>query len=197
MYERLNKIGTWASIFWLGFMHVLWPFSGYHYYLIRLSELSLSKLITSHLKGLKKTDYIQICSCPCLQCNKSPTINADKTPLHFSQDWDCKMSSLPALLLFFLCGSLPTTLALPSTERHFKWEVEYIYWSPDCVENMMIGINGRFPGPTIRARVGDTIVVELKNSLPTEGVVIHWHGIRQVTDINDWAILATIGRSFL
>ncbi|OMO70931.1 Cupredoxin [Corchorus capsularis] len=37
-----------------------------------------------------------------------------------------------------------------------------------------------FPGPTIRAKAGDTIVVELTNRLHTEGVVIHWHGIRQI-----------------
>uniref|UniRef100_A0A2N9HSY1 Plastocyanin-like domain-containing protein n=1 Tax=Fagus sylvatica TaxID=28930 RepID=A0A2N9HSY1_FAGSY len=63
---------------------------------------------------------------------------------------------------------------------HFKWEVEYMFWSPDCVENVVMGINGQFPGPTIRAKAGDTIVVELTNKLPTEGVVIHWHGIRQL-----------------
>ncbi|OMO91452.1 Multicopper oxidase, type 1 [Corchorus olitorius] len=43
-----------------------------------------------------------------------------------------------------------------------------------------MGINGQFPGPTIRAKAGDTIVVELTNRLHTEGVVIHWHGIRQI-----------------
>ncbi|GKV01174.1 hypothetical protein SLEP1_g13751 [Rubroshorea leprosula] len=31
-----------------------------------------------------------------------------------------------------------------------------------------------------RATAGDTIVVELTNKLYTEGVVIHWHGIRQL-----------------
>lgn len=64
--------------------------------------------------------------------------------------------------------------------RHFKWEVEYMFWSPDCVENVVMGINGEFPGPTIRAKAGDTVDVELTNKLSTEGVVIHWHGIRQV-----------------
>lgn len=57
--------------------------------------------------------------------------------------------------------------------------MNYLLWSPDCVENVLIAINGGFPGPTIRAEAGDTIVVELENKLPTEGVVIHWHGIRQ------------------
>ncbi|XP_057955027.1 L-ascorbate oxidase-like [Malania oleifera] len=70
-------------------------------------------------------------------------------------------------------------LCLGQQERHFKWEVEYIFWSPDCLENVVMGINGQFPGPTIRAKTGDTLVVELTNKLDTEGVVIHWHGIRQ------------------
>lgn len=70
-------------------------------------------------------------------------------------------------------------LSLGAKTRHFKWEVEYKYWSPDCIENIVMAINGQFPGPTIRAKVGDTINVELTNKLSTEGVVIHWHGIRQ------------------
>lgn len=67
-----------------------------------------------------------------------------------------------------------------SKARHYKWDVEYLFWSPDCVENVVMGINGQFPGPTIRAKAGDMVVVELTNKLHTEGVVIHWHGIRQV-----------------
>ncbi|XP_010925442.1 L-ascorbate oxidase [Elaeis guineensis] len=82
--------------------------------------------------------------------------------------------------LVLLCITLVLVpVSLASRKWHFKWEVGYVYWSPDCRENIMIGINGRFPGPTIRAKAGDTIKVELKNGLPTEGVVIHWHGIRQ------------------
>jgi len=36
--------------------------------------------------------------------------------------------------------------------------------------------NGTVPGPTIRAKEGDTIRVTLKNSLPEE-TSIHWHGL--------------------
>ena len=64
--------------------------------------------------------------------------------------------------------------------RHFKWDVEYMYRAPDCVEHVVMGINGQFPGPTIRAQVGDILDIALTNKLGTEGVVIHWHGIRQV-----------------
>jgi FtsP/CotA-like multicopper oxidase with cupredoxin domain len=37
--------------------------------------------------------------------------------------------------------------------------------------------NGQFPGPRIEAKVGDTVRVRLKNSLP-EPTTIHWHGLR-------------------
>jgi hypothetical protein len=61
----------------------------------------------------------------------------------------------------------------------YDWEVGYLAAAPDCVEKMMIAINGQFPSPTIHAVEGDTLVVKLKNNLPTEGVSIHWHGIHQ------------------
>ena len=37
--------------------------------------------------------------------------------------------------------------------------------------------NGQVPGPTIEARVGDTVIVRLRNSL-AEPTTIHWHGLR-------------------
>jgi hypothetical protein len=61
----------------------------------------------------------------------------------------------------------------------YDWQVGYLAAAPDCVEKMVITINGQFPSPTIHAVEGDTLVVKLKNNLPTEGVSIHWHGIRQ------------------
>lgn len=36
---------------------------------------------------------------------------------------------------------------------------------------------GGLPGPLIRAKVGDRLIVHFKNSLP-EGTTIHWHGLR-------------------
>ncbi|KAJ4991265.1 multicopper oxidase [Stagonosporopsis vannaccii] len=41
-------------------------------------------------------------------------------------------------------------------------------------------INGQYPGPIIRAKWGDTIVVNVKNSMRDNGTGIHWHGIRQL-----------------
>ncbi|XP_023531516.1 L-ascorbate oxidase [Cucurbita pepo subsp. pepo] len=84
------------------------------------------------------------------------------------------------LVLFFFGLILGFGISSEGSQiRHYKWEVEYMFWAPDCNENIVMGINGQFPGPTIRANAGDSVVVELTNKLHTEGVVIHWHGILQ------------------
>ncbi|CAK9328077.1 unnamed protein product [Citrullus colocynthis] len=90
---------------------------------------------------------------------------------------------MPFLVIFLVLSimsgfGITLSEAVPKV-RHYKWEVEYMFRSPDCVENIVMGINGQFPGPTIRANIGDTIVVEMINKLSTEGLVIHWHGILQ------------------
>ncbi|KAL5076328.1 hypothetical protein RYX36_015312 [Vicia faba] len=64
--------------------------------------------------------------------------------------------------------------------RHYNFDVENMIKKPDCLEHVVMGINGQFPGPTITAQVGDTLAIALTNKLSTEGTVIHWHGIRQI-----------------
>ncbi|XP_073271620.1 L-ascorbate oxidase-like [Primulina huaijiensis] len=90
------------------------------------------------------------------------------------------MEFLVLFSCFVISISILASPSLGGKSRHFRWEVEYMHWSPDGLEGVVMGINGQFPGPTIRARAGDTIHVELTNKLPTEGVVIHWHGIKQL-----------------
>ncbi|GJZ24184.1 L-ascorbate oxidase-like protein [Tanacetum coccineum] len=88
--------------------------------------------------------------------------------------------ALICLLVHLCCFGVLVRSVSGVKARHFEWEVEYMYGAPDCLENVVMGINGQFPGPTIKARAGDTVVVHLTNKLHTEGVVIHWHGIRQL-----------------
>nr|CAB3469395.1 unnamed protein product [Digitaria exilis] len=65
--------------------------------------------------------------------------------------------------------------------RYHEWEIGYHQLNfPDCVPKFAVTINGQTAGPTILAVQGDTIVVRVKNSLLTENVAIHWHGIRQM-----------------
>lgn len=108
------------------------------------------------------------------------------------QSTSCIFKLLGLCLLFCL-------VKVPAVEgriRHYKWEVKYEYKSPDCFKKLVITINGGTPGPTILAQQGDTVVVELKNSLLTENVAIHWHGIRQVRPYSKFQSLCLFFRVF-
>ncbi|MBN4064537.1 multicopper oxidase domain-containing protein [Dehalococcoides mccartyi] len=61
------------------------------------------------------------------------------------------------------------------TAEVFQWEV---------IEGEMIevwGYNGQYPGPEIRAKVGDKVRITLTNDLP-EATTIHWHGLEIPND---------------
>ncbi|EER98805.1 hypothetical protein BDA96_02G194300 [Sorghum bicolor] len=83
------------------------------------------------------------------------------------------------LCCLFLSLSLAAAARAAATV-HQEWEISYQFKSPDCVRKLAVTINGQTPGPTIRATQGDTVVVTVRNSLLTENVAIHWHGIRQI-----------------
>ncbi|XP_022949916.1 L-ascorbate oxidase-like [Cucurbita moschata] len=84
------------------------------------------------------------------------------------------------LILFCFFVFLSASLVAESRTLFYKWEVKYEIRSPDCFKKLTITINGGSPGPTIYAHQGDNVIVELKNSLASENVAVHWHGIRQI-----------------
>ncbi|KAF4540341.1 Multicopper oxidase [Lasiodiplodia theobromae] len=63
--------------------------------------------------------------------------------------------------------------------REYWFNIENTTAAPDGVEMPVQLINGSFPGPTIIADWGDTVIVHLTNSLQTNGTGLHFHGIRQ------------------
>lgn len=69
----------------------------------------------------------------------------------------------------------------PNTGRivSYTLEVQNLTLAPDGHPRVVYGINGQFPGPTIRARWGDTLQITVKNSLTNNGTSFHWHGLRQ------------------
>ncbi|KAK6176485.1 hypothetical protein SNE40_014765 [Patella caerulea] len=44
---------------------------------------------------------------------------------------------------------------------------------------LLIVVNGQFPGPALEVFEGQTIIVHVSNSLPSESLTIHWHGLPQ------------------
>ncbi|KAH7514557.1 hypothetical protein FEM48_Zijuj11G0102000 [Ziziphus jujuba var. spinosa] len=53
-----------------------------------------------------------------------------------------------------------------------------------CQEQVITAVNGSLPGPTIRVKEGDTLVVHVFNESPYN-LTIHWHGIFQL--LSAWA----------
>ncbi|KAL8491418.1 hypothetical protein ACS0TY_023156 [Phlomoides rotata] len=46
-----------------------------------------------------------------------------------------------------------------------------------CTNKTMLTINGQFPGPTIYARRGDLVIVDVYNRA-SQNITIHWHGVK-------------------
>jgi FtsP/CotA-like multicopper oxidase with cupredoxin domain len=86
----------------------------------------------------------------------------------------------PPRLLCCLFLALSLAAVARAATRHHEWEISYQFKHSDCVRKLAVTINGQTPGPTIRATQGDTVMVRVNNSLLTENVAIHWHGIRQI-----------------
>ena len=41
-------------------------------------------------------------------------------------------------------------------------------------------INGKYPGELIEACWGDTVIINVRNTLTNNGTSMHWHGVRQL-----------------
>lgn len=59
------------------------------------------------------------------------------------------------------------------------WVISLKSVNPDGVSKVVPVVNGQYPGPELRGRVGQTVEIRVENHLPTESTTIHWHGIKQ------------------
>lgn len=57
------------------------------------------------------------------------------------------------------------------TASEFNWEIK-----PGKIITAW-GFNNQVPGPVLKAKIGDILVVRVQNNLP-EPTMVHWHGIR-------------------
>ncbi|KAJ0085535.1 hypothetical protein Patl1_07911 [Pistacia atlantica] len=93
-----------------------------------------------------------------------------------------KMNFISGLFGFlFLDGLLLCTAA---DVHHYDFFLQEANFTKMCSTKSMLTVNGSFPGPTIQARKGDTIFVNVINQ-GTYGVTIHWHGVKQPR--NPWS----------
>ncbi|KAJ5535332.1 hypothetical protein N7527_001586 [Penicillium freii] len=75
----------------------------------------------------------------------------------------------------------------PAATQYLDWRVTSDFRRPDGVLKRVYLINGLFPGPTVEARSGDTLIITVTNALPDESISIHWHGLH-VANAMDGAV---------
>ncbi len=79
-----------------------------------------------------------------------------------------------------LAGVLSRMFARADTVT-YDWDVTWVWASPDGFGRPVIGINNQWPCPTLQARQGDTVVVNLNNKLNNQTTGLHFHGINQLS----------------
>ncbi|PIN25285.1 Multicopper oxidase [Handroanthus impetiginosus] len=75
---------------------------------------------------------------------------------------------------FILLGSVTPGHALV---RRYKFVLRSSSHTRLCTNKTMLTINGQFPGPTIHARRGDLVIVDVYNRAG-HNITIHWHGVK-------------------
>ncbi|KAD5960847.1 hypothetical protein R6Q59_013894 [Mikania micrantha] len=68
--------------------------------------------------------------------------------------------------------------------KKYQFDVQVNNVSRLCHAKPIVTINGRFPGPTIYAREGDRVIINVSNHAQYN-MSIHWHGLKQYA--NGWA----------
>lgn len=82
------------------------------------------------------------------------------------------------LFLLFLCH--PALAAV----KTYQFDVQVKNVSRLCNSKPIVTVNGLFPGPTIYAREGDQLLINVTNHAQYN-ISIHWHGLKQFR--NGWA----------
>ncbi|KAJ9185297.1 hypothetical protein P3X46_004949 [Hevea brasiliensis] len=92
---------------------------------------------------------------------------------------------MSCFLFLLLCASalLASSVASAAIVEH-SFHVKNLTLRRLCSEQVVTAVNGSLPGPTLRVREGDTLVVHVSNESPYN-VTIHWHGIFQ--KLSGWA----------
>ncbi|XP_044337560.1 laccase-12 isoform X2 [Triticum aestivum] len=90
--------------------------------------------------------------------------------------------SSPSLLLvaaMVLCAATTPGAAQAVTTRKYHFDVGMTSVTRLCGTKSIATVNGQFPGPTLFAREGDHVEVNVVNNSPYN-MSIHWHGVRQL-----------------
>ncbi|CAD6249322.1 unnamed protein product [Miscanthus lutarioriparius] len=88
------------------------------------------------------------------------------------------------LLGVVLAFGVAASPAQASRNTHYDFVIKEMKVTRLCHEKTILAVNGQFPGPTIYARKGDVIGVNVYNQ-GNKNITLHWHGVDQPR--NPWS----------
>ena len=87
------------------------------------------------------------------------------------------MDSLRRAIIYVLC-LLPVTVY--SATQSLEWDVAYTTANPDGqFQRRVMGVNGKWPPPSIELDYGDRLVLKVNNQLGDVVTGLHAHGLFQ------------------
>lgn len=86
------------------------------------------------------------------------------------------------MLFNLLSAEAALLLALPqlafAATKKFDFDIGWVRANPDnAFERPVIGINGKWPIPTIEVNIGDRVIIDAHNSLGNQSTSLHFHGL--------------------
>lgn len=82
--------------------------------------------------------------------------------------------------VLFLLSSLSLSLSVYQNVQNYDLIISKDALLPDGYSVLSYTVNGQFPGPTLRATVGDRLLINVTNRMfMQESLTMHWHGISQ------------------
>lgn len=86
-----------------------------------------------------------------------------------------------AATLFSLSTAMANLVEYNWTLRNLRASSKDTSLSVDCnLDRLMLLVNGEYPGPAIRASVGDTVRINLVNEDPSTSFTLHHHGLHML-----------------
>ncbi|KAG2659509.1 putative laccase-9 [Panicum virgatum] len=96
------------------------------------------------------------------------------------------VAKMPAAALWLLLVGVVVALGVAATPahafrnktNHYDFIITETNVTRLCHEKAILTVNGQFPGPTIHARRGDVVFVNVHNR-GRKNITLHWHGVDQ------------------
>ncbi|KQK05916.1 laccase-13 [Brachypodium distachyon] len=89
------------------------------------------------------------------------------------------MAVSSSLLCLLFAALTATLVGAQAVTRKYQFDVQMTSVTRLCSTKSIVTVNGQYPGPTLFAREGDHVEVNVVNNSPYN-MTIHWHGVRQL-----------------